>query len=174
MGGLKKFAAAAAVSAFAWTSSAPTPVVAEVVFRATCGSLKGHRVNMDPLGKSNIEKWTPEFYPAGPPPKGTGTLTFVSDSTDTSHLRVKWTSDEQLLPIVFKSEIQISVADVDEFGGLDLFPLLPRRQGPRHPPDHQPRPRRRRRAADRRLRVRGGVGAPLTPPGTGICPWSVL
>ena len=116
MGGLKKFAAAAAVSAFAWTSSAPTPVAADVVFRATCGSLKGHRVNMDPNGTSNIEKWTPELYPAGPPPNGTGTLTFVSDSTDTGHIRVKWTSDEQLLPIVFKSDHQISVADVDEFG----------------------------------------------------------
>ena len=113
MGGLKKFAIAAAVSAFAWT---PSPAQADVVFRATCGSLKGHRVNMDPNGKSNIEKWTPEFYPAGPPPNGTGTLGFLSDSTDTGHIRVKWTSDEQLLPIVFKSETQISVADVDEFG----------------------------------------------------------
>ena len=37
-------------------------------------------------------------------------------ATDTGHIRVKWTSDEQLLPIVFKSETQISVADVDEFG----------------------------------------------------------
>ena len=69
-----------------------------------------------PERKSNIEKWTPELYPAGPPPNGTGTLTFLSDSTDTGHIRVKWTSDEQLLPIVFKSETQISVADVDEFG----------------------------------------------------------
>ena len=96
MGGLKKFVIAAAVSAFAWT---PSPAGADVVFRATCGSLKGHRVNMDPNGKSNIEKWTPELYPAGPPPNGTGTLTFLSDSTDTGHIRVKWTSDEQLLPI---------------------------------------------------------------------------
>ena len=40
----------------------------------------------------------------------------LSASTDTGHIRVKWTSDEQLLPIVFKSETQISVADVDEFG----------------------------------------------------------
>lgn len=69
-----------------------------------------------PERHSNIEKWTPELYPAGPPPNGTGTLTFVSDSTDTGHIRVKWTSDEQLLPIVFKSDHQISVADVDEFG----------------------------------------------------------
>ena len=113
MGGLKKFVIAAAVSAFAWT---PSPAGADVVFHATCGSLKDHRVNMDPNGKSNIEKWTPELYPAGPPPNGTGTLTFLSDSTDTGHIRVKWTSDEQLLPIVFKSETQISVADVDEFG----------------------------------------------------------
>ena len=116
MGGLHKFFIAAAVSAFAWTSSAPTPVAAEVVFRATCGSLKGHRVHMDPNGKSKIEKWTPEFYPAGPPPDGTGTLTFVSDSADTGHIRVKWSGQEQSLPIVFKSETQISVADVDEFG----------------------------------------------------------
>ncbi len=113
MGGLDKFIIAAAVSAFAWTSS---PAVADVLFRATCGSLKGHRVNMDPDGKSNIEKWIPELYPAGPSPKGTGTLTFLSDSTDTGHIRVKWTSDEQMLPIVFKNETQISVADVDEFG----------------------------------------------------------
>ena len=95
MGRLKKFVIAAAVSAFAWT---PSPAGADVVFRATCGSLKGHRVNMDPNGKSNIQKWTPELY-----------------STDTDHIRVKWTSDEQLLPIVFKSETQISVPDVDEF-----------------------------------------------------------
>ncbi len=116
MGGLHKFVIAAAVAAFAWTSSAPTLVAADVVFRATCGSLKGHRVNMDPNGQSNIEKWIPELYPAGPPPNGTGTLTFLSDSSDTGHIRVKWTSDEQLLPIVFKSETQISVADVDDFG----------------------------------------------------------
>ena len=76
---------AAAVSAFAWT---PSPARADVVFRATCSSLKGHRVNMDPNGKSNIEKWTPELYSAGPPPNGTGTLTFLSDSTDTGHIRV--------------------------------------------------------------------------------------
>ena len=112
MGRLKKFVIAAAVSAFAWT---PSPAGADVVFCAACGSLTGHRVNMDPNGKSNIEKWTPELYPAGPPPNGTGTLTFLSNSTDTGHIRVKWTSDEQLLPIVFKSETQISVADVDEF-----------------------------------------------------------
>ncbi|MCH7936310.1 MAG: hypothetical protein IH994_04350 [Proteobacteria bacterium] len=92
------------------------PVQAETIFRATCGSLKGHRVDMDPNGKSKTEDWKPELYPAGPPPNGTGTLTFVSDATDTNHLRVKWSGDEQLLPIVFKSETQISVADVDEFG----------------------------------------------------------
>ena len=61
-GGFKKFVIVAAVSAFAWT---PSPAGADVVFRATCGSLKGHRVNMDPNGKSNIEKWTPELYPVG-------------------------------------------------------------------------------------------------------------
>ncbi|MAF95792.1 MAG: hypothetical protein CMM60_08575 [Rhodospirillaceae bacterium] len=116
MRGLKKFAVAAAVAAFAWTSLAPMPVAADVVFRATCGSLKGHRVNMDPDGKSKIENWMPEFYPAGPPPKGTGTLTFLSDDSDTGHIRVKWAGNEQSLPIVFKSETQISVADVDDFG----------------------------------------------------------
>ena len=84
MGGFKKLAFLT-VALVAWT---PVPAQADVVFRATCGSLKGHRVNMDPNGKSNIEKWTPELYPAGPPPKGTGTLTFVSDSSDTNHIRV--------------------------------------------------------------------------------------
>ena len=113
MRGLKKFVIAAAVSAFAWTSS---PAGADFVFRATCGSLKGHRVNMDADGKSKIENWNAELYPAGPPPKGTGTLTFLSDSTDNGHIRVKWAGDEQLLPIVFKSETQISVADIDDFG----------------------------------------------------------
>ena len=116
MGELQKFGITAAVAAFAWTSSAPMPVAADVVFRATCGSLKGHRVNMDPDGKSKIENWNPELYAAGPPPKGTGTLTFLSDSTDTGHIRVKWSGDEQLLPIVFKGDHQISVADVDDFG----------------------------------------------------------
>ena len=137
MGGLKKFVITAAVSTFAWT---PSPAGADVVFHATCGSLKGHRVNMDPNGKSNIEKWTPELYPAGPPPNGTGTLSFLSDSTDTGHIRVKWTSDEHLLPIVFKSETQISVADVDEFG-VWIFPSTTapaRSSSPARPPTPAP------------------------------------
>ncbi len=122
MGGFKKLpfltVALACILAF---GPAP-PAKADVVFRATCGDLKGHRVDMDPAGKSKREDWKLEYYKSGPPPDGTGTLTFVSDDSDNGHIRVKWTSDEQALPIVFKSDTQITVADVDDFG-VWLFTL---------------------------------------------------
>jgi hypothetical protein len=94
----------------------PFPAAAKVVFRAECGDLTGQRVDMDPNGKHTREDWKPETYRAGPPPEGQGTLKFLSDDTDTSRIRVQWTSEERLLPVVFKSDTQISIADVDDFG----------------------------------------------------------
>ncbi|NQU62497.1 MAG: hypothetical protein HQ512_15295 [Rhodospirillales bacterium] len=101
-----------------------TPAGAKTIFRAECGDLQGQRVHMDPSGKHRAEEWKPEFYRAGPPPQGQGTLTFLSDDADTGHVRMKWTANtEQLLPVVFKSDLQISLADVDEFG-VWIFTLL--------------------------------------------------
>ena len=101
----------------------PLPADAKVVFSAECGHLKGMRVDMDPRDASKPYHWKDEHYPAGNPPEGTGTLKFVSDDTDTSHLRMSWTANtESLLPVVFKSDTQITVADVDEFG-VWLFSL---------------------------------------------------
>ena len=123
MGDFRLFPAAiaAAVAFVVFLAPAP-PARADLVFRAECGSLKGHRVDMDPVGKTKRENWKLEYYKAGPPPKGQGTLTFVSDDTDNGHIRVKWSNQEQALPIVFKSDAQITVADVDEFG-VWLFTL---------------------------------------------------
>jgi hypothetical protein len=119
MGGFKKLAFLT-VALVAWT---PVPAQADVVFRATCGDLKGPRVDMDPENGSKPDKWKSEHYPAGPPPEGTGTLTFVSDDTDTGHVRMRWTANsETLLPVVFKSDTQITVADVDDYG-VWLFSL---------------------------------------------------
>ena len=126
MGGFKKSIIVAA-ALFVWAAAlfvwgAASPVKADVVFRAECGSLKGHRVDMDPWGKKKDEDWKLEYYNSGPPPEGTGTLTFVSDDADHSHVTMKWSNQEQLLPIVFKSDTQITVADVDDFG-VWLFTL---------------------------------------------------
>ncbi len=104
-------------------SGIPVPADAKIVFSATCGDLKGHRVDMDPEDGSKPDKWKSELYPAGPPPEGTGMLKFQSDDTDTGHIRMSWTANtESLLPVVFKSDTQITVADVDEFG-VWLFSL---------------------------------------------------
>ncbi len=119
MGGFKKFVILAAALVVA---SPASPAKADVVFRAECGSLKGHRVDMDPDDQSKRENWKLEYYKSGPPPKGQGTLTFVSDDSDTDHVRVNWSNQEQALPIVFKSDTQITVADVDDFG-VWLFTL---------------------------------------------------
>ncbi len=94
----------------------PSPAAAAIVFRAECGDLTGQRVDMDANGKHKREDWKPEFYRAGPPPLGQGTLKFISEDADANHVRVKWTSEERLLPVVFKSDTQISIADVDDFG----------------------------------------------------------
>ncbi len=103
-----------------------SPAEAKVVFRAVCGDINGMRVDMDHKDGSKPDQWKDERYPAGAPPKGTGTLKFVSDDTDTSHLRMSWTANEEtLLPVVFKSDTQITVADVDKIG-VWLFSLFPR------------------------------------------------
>lgn len=97
--------------------AAMPPAGAKTIFHATCGSLHGRRVDMDPDGPSKKEDWKDEFYKSGPPPDGTGTLEFISDDDDRDRLLMRWTEHEaRSLPIVYRSESQITVADVDEFG----------------------------------------------------------
>ena len=123
MGGFKKLAFLTVALACVLAFGPAPPAKADVVFRATCGDLKGSRVDMDPENGSKPDKWKSEHYPAGPPPEGTGALKFVSDDTDTGHVRMSWTANsETLLPVVFKSDTQITVADVDDFG-VWLFTL---------------------------------------------------
>ncbi len=100
----------------ALVSGFPLPAAAKVVFRAECGDLTGQRVDMDPNGKHTREDWKREAYRSGPPPEGQGTLKFLSDDTDSDRIRVEWSSQDKLLPVVFKSDTQISLADVDDFG----------------------------------------------------------
>lgn len=124
MGDFRLFlAAVACVLAWVLVLVPAPPAKADMVFRATCGSLKGHRVDMDPVGKTKREDWKLEYYRSGPPPEGQGTLEFVSDDTDNGHIRIKWSNREQALPIVFKSDTQISIADVDDHG-VWLFTLF--------------------------------------------------
>lgn len=109
---------------FTLITALPVQAEAKTIFRAECGDLRGQRVDMDPDGKHRKEDWKLEFYKAGPPPKGQGTLTFLSDDADTGHVRMSWTANtKQLLPVVFKSDFQISLADVDEFG-VWIFTLI--------------------------------------------------
>lgn len=104
----------------------PITADAKVIFSAVCGDLRGMRVDMDPEDGAKPDKWKDELYPAGAPPKGTGTLKFVSDDTDNGLVRMSWSANtEALLPVVFKSDTQITLADVDETG-VWLFSLYPR------------------------------------------------
>jgi hypothetical protein len=105
--------------------SAPSPAGAKTVFHAICGDLKGQRVDLDPGGFSKRENWKAELYRAGPPPQGQGTLEFVSEDTEKNHVIVKWSGPARALPVVYKSDSQISLADVDE-SGVWIFTLLHR------------------------------------------------
>lgn len=102
---------------------APAPAAAETVFHAVCGDLKGQRVDIDPGGFSRREDWKPELYRAGPPPAGQGTLEFISEDGERDHVIIKWSGPARSLPIVYKSDSQISLADVDEYG-VWIFTLL--------------------------------------------------
>lgn len=95
---------------------AAAPAQAKTVFHATCGDLRGQRVDMDPDGRTAKEEWKNEFYKTGPPPEGQGTLEFIAEEEGADHLIMKWSGPARSLPIVFKSDTQISAADVDEFG----------------------------------------------------------
>ena len=92
------------------------PARAKTVFHATCGDLRGQRVDMDPEGRTDREDWKNEFYKKDPPPDGQGTLEFIAEEEGTDRLIMKWSGPARSLPIVFKSDTQISAADVDEFG----------------------------------------------------------
>ena len=95
---------------------AAAPAQAKTVFHATCGDLRGQRVDMDPDGRTAKEDWKYEFYKQGPAPDGQGTLEFIAEEEGADHLIMKWTGPARSLPIVFKSDSQISAADVDEYG----------------------------------------------------------
>lgn len=113
---LAHWAAAAVLSAGAFRLGAAADDV-EVVFRATCGDLTGHRVDMDPTDPSEQEQWRTEVYRASPPPEGHGTLELLSDEAHTDSIRVAWGSGGgRFLPIAYKSKGQISIADVDPYG----------------------------------------------------------
>ena len=93
-----------------------SPMHAKTVFHATCGDLRGQRVDMDPDGRTEKEDWKYEFYKKGPPPDGQGTLEFIAEEEGADHLIMKWSGPARALPIVYRSDSQISAADVDEFG----------------------------------------------------------
>jgi len=101
---------------------ASSPATAKTLFHATCGDLRGQRVDMAADGRTKKEDWKYEFYKAGPPPNGQGTLEFVAEDADSDRVVMKWSANARALPIVFKSDFQISLADVDEFG-VWLFTL---------------------------------------------------
>ncbi|MBI1985322.1 MAG: hypothetical protein HYS64_01310 [Rhodospirillales bacterium] len=99
------------------------PATAKTVFHAVCGSLQGQRVEMDPDGANRRETWRPDFYRAGPPPDGQGTLEFISEDSDRDHVGIKWGGPARALPIVYRSDSQISLADVDD-SGVWIFTLF--------------------------------------------------
>ncbi len=114
---------ALAILAIALAAAAPGPAAAKTVFHAVCGNLSGQRVDLDPDGVNKRERWKSEFYRAGPPPDGQGTLEFISEESERDHVIIKWSGPARSLPIVFKNESQISLADVDE-SGVWIFTLL--------------------------------------------------
>ena len=113
------------IAVFAALASLPaaSPAGAKTVFHAVCGDLKGQRVDLDPGGFSKRENWKPEVYRAGPPPYGQGTLEFVSEDSEKDHVIIKWSGPARSLPIVYTSDSQISLADVDE-SGVWIYTLL--------------------------------------------------
>lgn len=120
---MRPIPALAAALGLAAAVSIPDPAAAKTVFHAVCGNLQGQRVDLDPNGINKRERWKPEFYRAGPPPDGQGTLEFVSEDTERDHVIMKWSGPAKALPIVYKSDSQISLADVDD-SGVWIFTLL--------------------------------------------------
>ncbi|MFQ5619354.1 MAG: hypothetical protein ACE5FR_10305 [Rhodospirillales bacterium] len=98
------------------------PARAGIIFRAVCGDVAGQRVDVDPTGESRIETWKRESY-ADVPGAGAGVLGFVSDDAHVDQIRVTWGKSDQLLPIVYRSDDQISVADIDAYG-VWIYTLL--------------------------------------------------
>jgi hypothetical protein len=95
---------------------AAVPARAEVVFRAVCSDVTGHRVDMDPTGTTHAETWKAENYGPAAMDGGTGVLGFVSDDAHPDTIRVTWGKSDQRLPIVYKNEGQISLAETDANG----------------------------------------------------------
>jgi hypothetical protein len=118
--GLARYIFIAAIAVLAFQ---PAPAGAKTIFHAVCGDLKGQRVDIDPGGFSNLNRWQSELYRGGPPPEGQGTLEFVSEDTERDHVIIKWSGPARALPIVFRSDAQISLADVDE-AGVWIYTLL--------------------------------------------------
>lgn len=115
-GSLGLMALGAALLAAGELTAAVDAPRAEIVFRAVCGDLSGHRVDMSPTDPMGRARWRAELYRAGSPPQGQGTLELLSDDGHPDSIRVSWGETGRLLPVVYKSESQVSVADVDEFG----------------------------------------------------------
>jgi len=113
-----RLAHATAAAALAAAGALPSAAAQEpeVIFRATCGDLEGHRVDMSPTDPREQGRWRAEHYHAGAPPEGQGTLEFLSDDAHTDSVRVAWGDEGRYLPIAFKSPGQISIADVDPYG----------------------------------------------------------
>ncbi len=86
----------------------------KIIFRAVCSDLRGHRVNMNPADPGGSERWHIEFYRSGPAPQNS--LELLSDDAHLDSIRMTWGRDQRFLPIVYRSDSQISVADVDEVG----------------------------------------------------------
>jgi len=112
-----------AAAGLAAAAASPGSASAKTVFHAVCGNLSGQRVELDPDGVNRRETWKSEFYRAGPPPDGQGTLEFISDESDRDHVGMKWGGPARALPVVYRSDSQISLADVDD-SGVWIFTLF--------------------------------------------------
>ncbi len=95
---------------------AQAPARADVIFHAVCGDVTGHRVDMDPTGTTHAETWKAENYGPAAMEGGTGVLGFVADDSHPDTIRVTWGKSDKHLPIVYKNESQISLAETDDNG----------------------------------------------------------
>lgn len=117
----------ALAAAVAQTSAIPIARGAQeegMLLLATCGDLRGYRVDMDPVDPARPAQWRSEHYREGPPPEGRGTLEFVADDGHPDLIGVRWGAGARFLPVAYASDTQISLADVDDFG-VWMFSLYP-------------------------------------------------